>query len=250
VSIGVPEYELTPTVGEALLDKNIIQQVEYTCNQNINKAVLFTNLSRGVDVKLALELLSISNFHLIVSVYAGNREEYKNVTGVDCFDVFCDNMASLLYSAKKRGVGGKIEWNMRFVPSNSDDSKMKVMLRMIDMYDMNVCKTYDNLNSRESVQKARHDGTVLVPKKIENKHACRFALEDNCVDLSGDITLCGWFDIDKKNVIGNIFTEDIKIIYADDGMFANILKDQRRGYFQGLCKYCDIHIFDKEYYKL
>ena len=73
-----------------------------------------------------------------------------------------------------------------------------------------------------------------------HKGICRFAIEDNAVLPNGDITLCGWFDVDGKMVIGNVNDHYLEQIYGEHGRLAKILNEQEQGVYRDLCCTCSM----------
>jgi len=69
---------------------------------------------------------------------------------------------------------------------------------------------------------------------------CKFVLEDNCIFPNGDIILCGWFDINRLTIIGNLNKRSLEDIYHTNGGLYRIINEQKNFLYRGICMDCTI----------
>ena len=72
------------------------------------------------------------------------------------------------------------------------------------------------------------------------KGMCVYALEDNCILPNGDVTICGWFDIMRRMIVGNVFTQSMEEIFGKGSLYEKILNDQKNGIYTGICRFCTL----------
>ena len=107
--IGGGTLNLTPIVGDPLIDKNLISKIKYARKmKEIEHIFFFTNLI-GLS-NFDINDLLLSGIHKIhVSVCIGSREMYTRVYGVDKYDSVMQNLDSLLKENRRLGDRVKIE---------------------------------------------------------------------------------------------------------------------------------------------
>lgn len=227
---GVRDFELTPTTGESFLDDLLLDKILYLNSLNVNKIIFFTNLYQ-INYNLLEKINDISSVEINLSLYGANRKQFENRTGVDGFLSVVDNLRKLII--RDRHSKNTIVIHKRFSMIRIT-SNLNVILRVANENNIKIWECPDDTPWLDMVK-----CNLNVYKPINNG-VCRFALEDNGVYSNGDISLCGWFDVEKKMVIGNVYEQTLDEIYGDGGEFDSIIKNQKEGIYKNLCCRCSM----------
>lgn len=226
VEFGIRNFELTPCVGDPLCDPYILDRVDYLSGKDIDSVYFYTNLHLMDDYKLQI-LSSFDKFRLYVSVYDTDDEGfYFNIRNL------IDNYSSIIE-----------EFHMRV--DNWD-------IRRLDKISEPLCRILKtgvlmgNIKTCQIIKKSKNFdwyGNLVVdeiefsePIRNGRRGPCHFAKVDNGIFPDGDITLCHWFDIHKRMIIGNV--GDLQKTYRDDSLYQKVLGEQEQGLFRSMCINC------------
>jgi len=219
IAFGIREYELTPIVGDPMLDINLLSRIKFLSQYGISKILFYTNLVLYGEIE---KILDYEKIEVNISIYGGNRKEYHKNTGYDYYNVFKNNLNKLLTFARKCDMIYKIKLWIRH---EGTDYNPYMVANDIKKY--NATGNNDWKNPKAIVQTGR-------------RGICQFAIEDNCIFPNGDISICGWFDINKQTIIGNLNKQSLEEIYDSKGKYEHILQEQLEGRYTGICKNCTI----------
>lgn len=249
VDFGFKRFELTPTVGDLLLDPELEDKLAYLDAQPIESIFFFTNL-----LNLNEDILRILNqtekLDVRVSLYGDSREVYKQSTNVDCFYTFIEKMTLLSQGMRDDLVS---EFNIRYDgwrPANLkkiSNPLYRILTQMIltekiDREDI-IDDSYDD-NWNEIVSQGYELSEM---KHRDRQGVCRFAVISNSVLPNGDITLCGCVDTERKMIIGNLFHQSLEEIYGHVSLYHNIIYDQTQQLYRGMCIDCTMYdTFNKQ----
>lgn len=238
LDFGIKNFELSPTVGEAFSDNHILERVLYLAKDpRVEKILIFTNL---INYEYVEEILISPKVELNVSIYGKNEFEYESRTGVPLFNVFVNNFERLIdyvFVTKKskqiylylRAEGireAKHNLSNQFYRSYFSAKLMKIV----------TWEASGDTNWKSMLNPK--PGDIINPSR---GGVCKYALEDNCVFPGGDISICGWFDITKQSIIGNLYKESLEEIYSLKSRFFNTLLEQNENIYTGICRYCTIN---------
>lgn len=249
VAFGFKRFELTPTVGDLLLDPELEDKFVYLDSKPIENIFFFTNL-----LNLNKDIIEILNrtkkLNIRISLYGDSPVTYKRYTNVDKFNTFIDNLYILSHNMRRGLVG---EFNIRYEGwSNKNLYKLtnplyRTLYGMIlagkitedqivdDSYNDNWNEVVEQGYELDHVEHRERDGV------------CRFAVISNSVLPNGDITLCGCIDTQRKMIIGNLFKQSLNEIYGYDSLYHRILHDQTTQMYRGMCIDCTMYdIFNKQ----
>ena len=229
---GVREFELTPVTGDSMLDHQLTWKIDYLNSLGAEKIIVFTNgyalTANYVDI-----LQSYTQVELNVSIYGGNQSEFKKRTGVDGFERVLDTLYGII--GHKNLNPNSVVFHKRY--SDNESAKLRMALEIAKTRGIQIWDCSHDTDWHEMVESNCHLGST-------EKGICRFALEDNAVLPDGDVTLCGWFDVDKKMIIGNVNEQSLDEIYSEGSKFNKIITEQRNGVYRGLCCTCTMR-YDK-----
>lgn len=241
IDYGIKTFELSPIVGEILLDKNLIEKLEYL-NNRADRIWFFTNLL-NLDKDLYKELQRFDKVKMRVSVYGDKPKLYGEVAGRKSYWDFIEKLgiiedSSIVEEIVIRYPGyekGKLDKLLN--PLYRELYKLSLLGVEIvdDSYD-------DNWEELSSITKT----LVELPSEVEGKKGtCRFAISSNVIWPDGDISLCGCMDINKRMIIGNIFEDGLENIYGEESLYNQIITEQAEGKYRSLCKICTMFDTDE-----
>jgi radical SAM protein with 4Fe4S-binding SPASM domain len=222
---GVREFELTPVIGESLHDPMLFTKLRHLTSLGAEKIIVFTN-AHGLDQTTLDYLDEFPALELNISIYGGTIKEFKERTGVDGYTVVCSAVGQAIGTLKNRVVIHK-----RY--SGRTQKRMKMWFDVAKEMGIPIWDCSLDTDWHEMTRSGLH----ALPHM---RGVCRFALEDNAVLPNGDITMCGWFDVNGKMVIGNINDQELSEIYGEESKFAQIVEDQKKGIYKDLCRTCSM----------
>jgi hypothetical protein len=241
VDFGITEFELSPTVGEAFMDPHINERIDKIASyDSVKKIKIFTNLLREGPIFKALECPKVE---LNVSIYGNNQKVYKARTGRDMYWLFLKNFRTLIEHINdhkelrkqiilyKRFKGDLPKPNLR---DFNDFSRWMYYAQLLNI------ERYDSSGDTNWGKMLKHNSYVMIEDKSRDG-ICKYAVEDNAVFVGGNISFCGWFDADRRMIIGNIHKTPLKEIYSLDSLYMKWLKLQEGNHYFGMCSDCRIH---------
>lgn len=240
---GIREYEISPVVGEAFMDRYINERIQLLNSYDVVERIkIFTNLLELGPIKPALDCPKVE---LNIYVYGDNPSRYRERAGLNLYYLFVKNFRSLMryvYKNRKR-LTPRIVIHKRFSggenvqPNFKDPNDVYLWLFYAKLMKIKIWNVEDDTNWGKVLT-----GDSPEPMKDENREGiCRNALENNCVFPGGDISMCGLFDINKTMAIGNIHKQSLKEIYSLDSLFMKWLKMQDEKQYFSKCLRCSVH---------
>jgi radical SAM protein with 4Fe4S-binding SPASM domain len=209
---------LTPIVGDPLLDKNLIPKVKYSRGmKEIEYIFFFTNLIELSDFDVN-DLLSSGVDAINASVCIGDREMYSRVYGVDKYDSVMQNLESLLKENRKLGDQVKIEVHVKGEKPHERIRLSSDYRRISEIYGKHIVhidETYDNWTGiiREDNLPKGHAFREL----RERSEPCSELYNGIIVFTNGNVGICWRRDVEAKLVIGNIYESSLEDIWKGRG---------------------------------
>jgi MoaA/NifB/PqqE/SkfB family radical SAM enzyme len=247
IDFGFDEFQMTPIIGEPLMDTTFFEKIEYLHSfKSLKRVSLFTNFTSFIrlDVNNLKKLLAYPKLTMTISVYGLDEETYKETTGMNLFNRFSNNIERLARLYKPTSI--PIEFFIR-CPWDGIENKLKSTIKVLSK----AKPFHTNYYKRNNLAFLNWNGNWcgLVPdntfpnqRKDHNREGiCWYSLIDNSIDPSGDINLCGACDIEKKTVIGNLNKQSLDEIYSEDSIYAKCLREQHNNKYTGCCKHCSEH---------
>jgi uncharacterized Fe-S cluster-containing radical SAM superfamily protein len=234
---GITHYDLTPMMGDLLLDTQLFQKLDYLNSIDCKKFSFTTNLlALPKTMPIIKKLLSYTKLHLGVSIYGHDCKSYEENTGKDLFYEFSTNMQSLFKCYDKDGA--TLEFFMRYPMKYKDypDGVVKIVLDLFKrLYNVKINESeMYNLNWGGLIPYGKLD-TLLGP--IEKRGVCPTA-GNGTILHNGDFALCYMNDAYRTTVIDNVFNHDLEQIY-NSPKYKEIIFKQARSEYEGICKVCN-----------
>jgi radical SAM protein with 4Fe4S-binding SPASM domain len=233
VDFGFTRFDLTPNMGDFLLDKNHIEKMKFLEGiPEIRWYGFVTNFLNST--KELLEFLPyMKNGFVEPSIYGYSREQYKETTGKDFFNLFTKKFNEL---------------NDYIIEKNINPIRVRYYLRCKTDTNSPMYKTIDHIVKNYNAQIElgefvnRNWAGYIPPQskiKVIKKGICAHAVADNGILPNGDVSLCNCWDTYKQLIIGNIYKQTLEEIYAEDSIFGQYMKEQMVGIYRGICDNCD-----------
>lgn len=238
LDFGIRNFELSPCIGEPMMDYLIVDRVEYLNSKDIDSVYFFTNLLSMSDSDLE-RLSAFDKFKMYISVYGYDRKSFYMNTGKDYFQDFISvfekvirEYPQLIDEFHMRFSGWETQLDVITKPLYralkygilSGGIKIEQLINKPDNFDW-----IGNLESSDEI-------SVSQPEGNGRSGVCHFALVDNGIFPDGDVTLCHWFDATKKMVIGNV--SDMESVYGEGSLYRQIITEQENGLYRSMCKRC------------
>lgn len=221
-SLGGGGINLTPTIGEPLLDKTIIDKIKMTKKHpNISNILFYTNLLNlnNFDVK---ELLSSGINRISISTAIGSKEMYSRLFGVDKYDLMFANLIKLLEENKDLKNPVNIILALRFdktfdVANNGDYKRILGLIDRKKITQLPNERGYDNwggvIGKKDLPEKA-----IFRQSKSERIQPCRELYRRINILADGEVNFCICRDFNYEMTIGNINSDSLLDIWRGNGL--------------------------------
>ena len=238
VDIGGGNIGFTPTVGDALLDPEIIERIKYCRSfSNIKNIGFYTNgiFLSNIDLKrfLTSGINSIS-----ISMGGFDRKSYEKVYGVDRFNEVYKGIVNSYKVNRDLGKPVKISISLRTYKSINEVMKepaYKEINRLVDSIDYQY--NFDSWNGM--IRQSDLLGFMKLRELEQKSEPCSILYAGLSVFWNGDVTVCGCRDLngDSELVLGNIMKSSLIDLWRGEK-----LKKIRQGFLEGeipdICKNC------------
>jgi radical SAM protein with 4Fe4S-binding SPASM domain len=233
---------LTPTVGDPLVDRSLVERIKFAKQiKQISYILLYTNLIGLEDFDLK-DLLRSGLGAINVSTCVGSREMYANMFGVDRYDSVMRNLETLLQENRKLGDRPKVTVHVRADRPYDQTESSPTYRRIVKRYGREACHIecqYDNwtgfINEGDLPRNHRfaHVQDISEP--------CSELYNGVIVFLNGDVGICSRRDLEAKLVIGNIHKSSLQDIWRGEEL--NTMRNHwRKGDIPAMCRRCRCYV--------
>ena len=244
-ALGGGPVTLTPMVGEALLDKQLLERLKL-----LRATPAVTRISAITNATMAYlysdeELAELGGYfdRLTVSVYGLDREEFAAMTRKDQYDKFMESLARLV-----RILGpGKIGLGARHLKARTDediDAWLAEVARRAGvaggLLSLPGTRTYANWTVFDTSKPLPLDAQWMAPQV--NTEQCALPLISLQVLSSGQVSFCGCADFDGKTalMLGDIREHSLADLLDSDKV--RQLWDWQGCGVPDPCKGCSFHM--------
>jgi len=191
-SSGITTSDLTPVVGDPLVDPRIDEKIQYLISIGFKEVCITTNallLERFADRLIASKLT-----HLFISLPSCDKEDYKAVYGVDSWPMASSGIAYFLRRNRELGEPIKVRFRFRNALKPSAILRSADFARIIEPYlservTLNFTPYYDNWGG--AITRGHLKGIMRMrkgPKQI--RVPCRGLFSFKMLH-DGKVRLCG-----------------------------------------------------------
>jgi radical SAM protein with 4Fe4S-binding SPASM domain len=246
-AVNGQNLDLTPVVGDPLVDPGLLDKVDYAINQaRIKNVMLTTNailLNRNDAYKRLIDLGIAAVF---ISTQGASKEAYEKVYGVKHYDEAMSGIRNLLEYNHAKGEPAQIVIRFRNAEKPSQIIGSKDFIEHIKPYlservRINFTVDFDNWGG--TIQPEDMQGTMRLrqlPPKINVPCTGLFAF---AVRHDGNVRLCGCrltrSDLDDM-VVGNIREKSLQEISKSEQTW-NIIKGFYEGKRPETCHGCTLY---------
>jgi len=234
-AIGGQCLDLTPVVGDPLVDPGLLEKVDYAVNRaRIRDVVLTTNailINRNDTYK---RLIDLGIGGVFISTQGASREAYEKIYGVKHYDDAMSGIRNLLEYNRAKGEPARIVIRFRNAEKPSRIIHAKDFIENIKPYlseKVRINFTVDFDNWGGTIQPADLSGFMRLrklppPLNVPCKNLFSFAIRHD-----GNVRLCGCRltrnDLDDL-VVGNIREKSLEEISKSDQAWSII-----KGFYTG-----------------
>ncbi len=234
--IGGGMIELTPVVGEALVDPSLEEKVRYARTRPEIGRISFVTNGILLTRKRFEALAEAGVTHLTLSISGLDREEYERVYRVDRYDIILRNLEDIAASA----VFAKVQFALGI---RSDTlrawrrSPALARLRAIGYTNYGGTSFLDNWSGR--IQTARLPGFMMIRPQRTKRLPCWMLYNSTTILHDGRMTACGCRDLDGTSelALGHIDQQPLQAPWIDGRMEA-LRQRFRDGNLPDVCRDC------------
>lgn len=246
-ALGGKSIDLTPTVGDPLLDPTLIEKIRF-CHEhtNIHDICLTTNAIALCKRDMFKQLVDAGATTICISLPGLDVETYKQIYGIDRYPDVIKGMAALMSYNRSRGEPSRIILRFRNPQKPSELIRSKDFVEQIKPYlsDKVTCNfTVDFDNWGGSIGDKDMYGIMKLRKVPQRYNIPCANLFNFMVRYDGSVRLCGCRLKDSEDdglVVGNIFEESLEKIGQGKRVHEII-----EGFYQGkrpsTCEQCSFY---------
>lgn len=230
---GFVDVDLTPNLGDFLLDQEYIKKLEYLENHPEIKGYGFVSNFLHLENEFLQFMHHAKKFFLEISVYGFDEKQYQNTTGRDLFKKFASNIMQLIdYVGDRSDFSTVLRYYIRC--EIKDTWFHELMRDSIELYGFKIeLREIVNKNWAGQIEKQTPDHNPKV------RGICGHALQDMGIFPDGNVTLCNCWDSYKTMILGNIYDNSLQEIFSEDSKFGTLIKKQIFSKYEGICQKCD-----------
>ncbi|PIR87909.1 MAG: hypothetical protein COU10_02020 [Candidatus Harrisonbacteria bacterium CG10_big_fil_rev_8_21_14_0_10_45_28] len=238
VKIGGGRVELTPVPGEIFLDKKAIERIKFLRSfEEIKEISFYTNgiFLNNFDVE---ELLTSGVNNITVTFGGTDREEYREIFGVDMFERVSGNLIKLGEANRRLKNPVSIAISFRTSKKLSLFTKTDLFKALSKNFRIDYQYNYHSWGGLigQNDLKGEMRMSPLSANKI--KEPCGLSYSGVRVAWNGDVTPCWCGDIEVDLKIGNIMKNALIDIWRGEKM-----KNFRKSFFDRkpplICRKCE-----------
>ena len=246
-AVGGQSLDLTPVVGDPLVDPGLLEKIDYAVNHaHIKDVVLTTNAILINKNDTYKRLIDLGIGGVFISTQGASREVYEKIYGVKHYDDAMSGIRNLMEYNRSKGEPARIIVRFRNheKPSQiirSPDFKKNIQPYLSERVRINFTVDYDNWGG--TIQPGDLSGSMRLrklppPLKVPCKNLFNFAVRHD-----GKVRLCACrltrSDLDDL-VVGNILEKSIAEISKSDQAW-NVIKGFYAGKRPETCLECTFY---------
>ena len=217
--------------GEPLLDKEIINRIEYIKSVNQENSIILTTNGVLLNSDLSKKLVKYGLDKIAISIHSPDKKTYQEITGKDGLETVEKNIMSLI-EIKKELKSNTPKIFLRLV-------KIKENRNQVEEFRKKWCKFPLKIEIRDG---HNYGGKIegMIKPKFKKRYPCYHLWFAPGVSWDGEISIC-CDDINREAVIGNANTSGISEVWQGEK-----IKEYRRLHLRGdfheipLCKNCNV----------
>ncbi|MDK1022138.1 MAG: radical SAM protein [Candidatus Hydrogenedentes bacterium] len=232
----------TPTVGDPLVDKKMIERIEFANRfKEISGVFLFTNaiLLHRFDLD---RLLRSGLSRMAISTFIGDRKGYKRYYGKDKYNQVVRNIINIARRNRELGSPVQITLHLRVEGDKRswyDTQIYKTIAELIGEVNISYLDSYDawgGLIRKEDIP----EGTALVqslPVEVKMRSPCFELYRRVHILADGNVGACVCVDLEGEINIGNITEQSLDEIWHGEKL-KSYRSEWVKGNLPNICRKC------------
>ncbi len=247
VRFGFDTFNLTPLIGESLIDPTFFEKLIYLENRNdVAEYDFCTNLTRANDgffniIKKCEKLRSFS-----ISIYGHDQQSFTEITRSDFrwYQNVINNLHKLTHCLE---IHHKTELRIRSVNTFNllnCHSELCQLIKQLEVLGVRVRIPCEYQNWGGLIPQDQLINNKLIPKKnIQiKKEPCVFLFFKHTIRPDGFINACSAGDGNGRFVIGNISQQAFEDIYSgQNSVYMNLIQSHLNRDFNNVCQSCSAY---------
>lgn len=251
--MGYKRIGLTPTTGDAFMDKNFISKLEIIeKNSLIRDCYFYTNFIPCSEQQIS-SLFSIKKiFLLAISIYGNDQETFCQFTkGNEVgFKKLINNLKFLSHLLDSNKLHFEIRINQRCKEGfylSEDNNELSTAIKNLANKDKisishSYTHVYDNWGGKISQNDVKDFGVDLKEGWFRKVGPCTMIFSRLNIGANGTVNACHVRDADFTLNIGNIKERPLKeILSSKNKKYLSIINLHKSGNFPDVCKTCDVY---------
>lgn len=227
VESGIKFYDLTPAIGEPLIDKTFINKLKTLESTESCIEYTFTTNLLLMTLEDIQELKKLKKLVMDISIYGSDSDQFLKNTNRDGYEKFMSKLEELYDNCG--------DMKIRFIQRCDIKSSSNLMNYIKSfLYNKNanfVTSEIYNLNRGGNIE---NESSVRQRNGI-----CPYGPgAGGGIVSGGNVLFCPFHDMKREGVVGNVFETPLSEIYNGE-KFNDILTSQKNNVYKGMCKSCD-----------
>ena len=216
VDVGGGRLDLTPIVGDPLVDKGLVDKIRFAKQKEMTYVSLFTNLI-GLGSFNLRDFLSSGIDEINISTCFGGRKMYARIFGVDRYDAVMHHLDSLLQENRRLGNRVRIIIHLKGDKPYRQMTSSPEYRRICKLYGRNICHIDDQYDNWTGLVEEDDLPKHHTFRKVQNiSEPCSELYNGMIIFANGDVGVCWRRDLDAKLVLGNIHESSLKEMWRGE----------------------------------
>jgi radical SAM protein with 4Fe4S-binding SPASM domain len=257
--LGYKRIGLTPTTGDAFMDKGFIEKLEVIeADDIIDSCYFYTNFIPCSESQIE-SLFSFKKFFLLaISIYGNDEESFCKFTKGNSvgYKKLVSNLNFLSNLLDSKKLHFEIRINQRckegFYLSEDNNELSRAIKNLAKKDKVAISHTYthiyDNWGGKVSQEDVKDFGVDLKEGHFRKLGPCTMIFSRLNIGANGTVNACHVRDADYTLKIGNIKEKSLKeILSSKNEKYLEIINAHKSGNLPKVCKSCDVYSSIYEY---
>ena len=238
IAAGGREVDLTPIVGDPLLDRDLFDRLKYLkARPKIRRYHFYTNAIR-LTAEMAAQLVQHDRLIVYCSFGGFDRETYKRVMGVDKFTEAMAGIRALIDAKIAASSRMKIQVNLR-TPAGPLDLTFGIYLKICrheGIITIERMEAYDSWAGAVKPEDLEAAGLKARPMP-EKRGPCHRLITSPVVLADGRVNACACRDVEASLIIGDLKDRSLRDILSGPELHG-LIEAHAKGDLPEVCKRC------------
>lgn len=243
VKMGGNYVSLTPIVGDPFVDRNIFERLDYLYSLPEIKGFYFYTNAILMKPQVSQRLLAYGEkLEIHVSFGGFDRETYKEIMGIDMFDVVRHNIEAFIDQKVRSGsaTGFQIALRCPLSKCTGDLWKKFRQLEREGVLKIQSIPAYDSWAGKVKEENLKKVGLEPTEKPYK-RGACELLYMKPIVLANGKVNACACRDVEAELIVGDLKESTLSEVWTGDGI-EELIERHESGDFPDVCKRCTWYV--------